>query len=71
MTCPGADARPRPESLQLINMDIESFVTQWRGKAPPGFVPHAAMPAKTRPRCARRRSKSPIAVKKNADFAKS
>ena len=52
-------------------MDLETLIAQWSGKTPPGFVPHAAPSAQTRPRCQQRRCKHPVAIKKDGEFAKS
>ena len=49
-------------------MDLETLIAQWRGKAPPGFVPLAVIRRKA-PRCSQPRCKRPCAVKANGDFS--
>lgn len=52
-------------------MELETLIAQWSDKLPPGFVPHAVLSAQARPRCAQRRCKHPVAIKKDGEFAKS
>ncbi len=51
-------------------MDLETLIAQWSGKAPPGFVPHAAL-RRDGPQCAQPRCRRPASLKANGEYAKS
>ena len=51
-------------------MDLHALVSQWTGKAPPGFPPPATV-RQPPPRCSQRRCERPCATKKNGEYARS
>ena len=50
-------------------MDLQTLVSQWTGKLPPGFVPPASLRPAQAPECSLKRCRKPAAIKKDGTFA--